>query len=423
MSTISVTPAVALVDTPVAITLAGFAPGEDVTLRARTRDDDGREWASFATFRADGAGAVDLTSQPPLAGSYAAADAMGPFWSMTLPADTTGRSPFAKTGLDPITVHFGAEVAGREVAAATAERLFVAPDVARTPVRETGLAGTFFAPHAAEKRPAVLVLGGSSGGLREQQAALLASHGYCALALAYFAFEQLPPRLANVPLEYGGAALDWLQARREVHPRALAVLGTSRGAELALLLAATYPTARAVVAYAPSAVVWGGTGEQIPAWTYRGVPVPFMPNRVTPEQDAAIEGRSPIAAEPWYTINLSDAESREAHAIPVERIHGPILLLSGEDDALWPSARMGELIMERLRQRGHAYPDAHRSYPGAGHLLGAPYLPTTVNERRHPAVGLVLAYGGSPRDQARANADSWRAVLTFLADSLKRSGA
>ena len=100
MPTISVTPAVALVDTPVAITLAGFAPGEDVTLRARTRDDDGREWASFATFRADGAGAVDLTSQPPLAGSYAAADAMGPFWSMTPPAETPGRSPFAKTGLE-----------------------------------------------------------------------------------------------------------------------------------------------------------------------------------------------------------------------------------------------------------------------------------------------------------------------------------
>jgi dienelactone hydrolase len=418
MPTISISPAVALVDAPVAFTLSGFAPGAEISLRAHMRDDADREWASFAVFRADGSGAVDLATQPPLAGSYAEADAMGIFWSMTLPAQTPDRSPFAKAGLDPTTVHFSAEVAGREVATATAERLFVAQGVTRAPVREAGVVGTFFAPVAADPRPAVLVLGGSSGGLREHQAALIASHGYCALAMAYFAFEGLPQRLANIPLEYGGGALGWLRSRPEARTHALAVVGTSRGAELALLLGATYPQIRAVVAYAPSAVVWGGTGEQVPAWTYRGAPILPMPNRVTPEQDAAIERGSPIAAEPWYSVNLADAAAREAHSIPVERIHGPILLLSGEDDALWPSARMGELIRERLRARGHAYPDEHRAYPGAGHLLGAPYLPTTVNQRRHPALGVALAYGGNPRDQARANVDSWRAVLGFLAEHL-----
>ncbi len=418
MPTITVTPPSALADAPVAITGDGFTPGDEVTLRARMRDDFNREWASFATFRAGASGTIDLAIQSPLAGSYADADAMGLFWSMTLPTDASERSTFAKTGIAPASVDLSAEVVGQQVAAATAERLFVSPDVRRLPLREAGLVGTFFAPLAAGPRPAVLVLGGSSGGLREQQAALLASHGYCALALAYFAFEHLPPRLADIPLEYVAAALQWLRTRPEVRPEKVALMGTSRGAELALLVASTYPAVGAVIAYAPSAVVWGGTGEQIPAWTHRGVPLPYMPNRVTPAQDAEIERHSPLAAAPWYSINLDDDAAREACAIPVERIRGPILLLSGEDDAMWPASRMGEMIVERLRAHGHPYRDLHLAYRGAGHLLGAPYLPTTINERRHPAANVVFAYGGTPRDQAHANVESWHAVLTFLAQHL-----
>jgi hypothetical protein len=48
----------------------------------------------------------------------------------------------------------------------------------------------------------VILLGGSDGGVMEGSAAVLASRGYAALALAYFGAPPLPPELIEVPLEY-----------------------------------------------------------------------------------------------------------------------------------------------------------------------------------------------------------------------------
>ena len=49
--------------------------------------------------------------------------------------------------------------------------------------------------------------------------------------------------------------------------------------------------------------------------------------------------------------------------IPVERINGPVLLISGEDDQMWPSRTLAEIAMERLRAHRHPYPDEHIAYP------------------------------------------------------------
>jgi dienelactone hydrolase len=144
-----------------------------------------------------------------------------------------------------------------------------------------------------------------------------------------------------------------------------------------------------------------------------------MPDRTTPEQQAAAGASDPLSAAPLYLANLADAAAVEACGIPVERIGGPVLLISGEDDALWPSALMGEMALERLRRAAHPYPDAHLRYPGAGHLIGYPYLPTTVSVRRHPALGRALAYGGTPVGAAGATADAWPRVLAFLRDTLQ----
>lgn len=411
-----IAPNSALVDEPLCIRLTGFAPKQQVTLTARTTDGAGHLWSSQATFAADGAGVVDLATAAPLDGSYTGADAMGLCWAMApdpAPAETAATS-FVLRGLEPLHVTITASIADEVATTATVERRFLAPGVARVEVRERGLVGTYFRPAGAGPHPTVLALGGSSGGLREQQAALLAAHGIAALALAYFAYDGLPERLANIPLEYFETALEWLAAQPGVDADRLAVMGISRGAELALLLGASYPLVRRVVAISPSAVVWGATGADAPTWTRLGQPVPRMPNRATAEQAAEIFQRQPLAAAPWYSINLDDPAACAAAAIPVERIAGPVLLVSGEEDALWPSVRMGEMIMARLRAHGHPYPDRHLRYPGAGHLIGIPSLPPSIRPARHPALGLTIAYGGNPRDQARANVDSWHTMLAFL---------
>jgi uncharacterized protein len=108
---------------------------------------------------------------------------------------------------------------------------------------------------------AVIVLGGSQGGVPEHLAYQFSERGFAALALAYFGAADLPPQLANIPLEYVDLAVAWLQRQPHTDTRALAVVGVSRGAELALLVASHNPAIKRVVAYAPSHVAWGPVGD------------------------------------------------------------------------------------------------------------------------------------------------------------------
>lgn len=50
--------------------------------------------------------------------------------------------------------------------------------------------------------PGIIDLFGSTGGLIEFRASLLASHGFAALALAYWGYDDLPSHLEKVDLEY-----------------------------------------------------------------------------------------------------------------------------------------------------------------------------------------------------------------------------
>src|SRR6266481_2998392 len=103
-------PASALCDEPVSIRLAEFPAVTNVVVRASTDDDLGRHWSSHAEFFTGANGAVDLTLQAPVAGSYRVADAMGLLWSMTLDSTITERGPFIKTNCEPVTVKLDADV-------------------------------------------------------------------------------------------------------------------------------------------------------------------------------------------------------------------------------------------------------------------------------------------------------------------------
>src|SRR5262249_10377050 len=67
--------------------------------------------------------------------------------------------------------------------------------------RTAGLVGTLFLPPGDGRYPTVIVVSGGGGAIEEFRAAVLASHGYAGLALAYFAQPGLPRGLVNIPLE------------------------------------------------------------------------------------------------------------------------------------------------------------------------------------------------------------------------------
>src|SRR5262245_24865921 len=183
---------------------------------------------------------------------------MGLVWSMRLAGSADDRSFFSWRHWTPVKIFLAAEVASEAVATVEVERHLVASNVIKTTVSEDGLLGVLYRPVGEGPYPSVVLLGGSGGNTPESVAALLASHGYAALALVYFGQGDLPKHLTSIPLEYFQRALRWLRSQEGIRNQGLAVMGWSRGGELALLLGATFPEVTAVVSYVGSGVIHAG---------------------------------------------------------------------------------------------------------------------------------------------------------------------
>jgi dienelactone hydrolase len=103
--------------------------------------------------------------------------------------------------------------------------------------------------------------------------------------------------------------------------------------------------------------------------------------------------------------------------IEVEKTAGPILMLSGSDDQMWPSLVLADIAAQRLLRHKFAHRFEHVTYAGAGHFIRFPYSPT-ITEIFHPVVKVLMALGGDAVSNAAADHDSWTRLLGFLAASL-----
>jgi len=379
-----VTPRVSLLDAPLAITVAGVQPHALVTL---TVHENG--WSSRASFRADAHGRVDPAVQRPLGGSYAGVAPMGLFWSLHGP-DALGGPWIDGEATLAATVH------GKTVAQAGFERLAQADGVASRgeSVAENGFYGRYFAPpRRHDLHVPVLIFGGSEGGLSTTlEGGLLASHGFPTLSLAYFAAPGLPASLERIPLEYFVRAARFLDRQPGVDARRLVVIGASRGAEAALLLASYYPRLVAgVVGLSPSSFAKEGYDAKrlrtgVPAWTVHGRAIPYR-----------------SAAHP------------AAGAIPVYRITADVFLSAGLEDQLTLGFHEEQEITPRLRPiKGRRV--VSLVYEHAGHLVDTPvpYLPWGDTDYVAP-LGVQETLGGTPFGNAAARADEWPRLLAFIA--------
>ncbi len=220
-------------------------------------------------------------------------------------------------------------------------------------VSENDLIAHFYRPEGAPRR-AIILLGGSEGGLRlANDPSLfqpLLALGHPVLVLAYFGCKPLPPALDRIPLEYFERAFDWLATQPGVIPHEYALVGLSKGGELALLLASRYLQVRATVAAVPSHVVWQGipSGSNYSvgsSWSCAGKELPYVP--ISPSL-AVIWGLMTRRFLQSYTQSLKNEARVAQAAIPVEQAKGPLLLISAKQDTMWPSTCMCERIVERL---------------------------------------------------------------------------
>ena len=122
---------------------------------------------------------------------------------------------------------------------------------------------------------------------------------------------------------------------------------------------------------------------------------------------------------PLFDRALEDGPGIEAATIPVELGRGPLLLVSGEADAMWPSTPMGEIAVRRARGARTA---AHLHFPGAGHTVGGPPGVPSATQGLHPVDGWTYDFGGSHAANAAARVASWPVVVAFLQGTALETG-
>src|SRR5207249_11615006 len=182
----------------------------------------------------------------------------------------------------------------------------------------------------------VVVLAGSSGRVDVARGRLFAGLGAVCIALRYFGGERQPPGICEVPLEVFTRATDRLI---EEGCERVAYVGTSKGAEAALLIATDDPRVRVVAAISPSSVVWANAGPGIDgvawpqrsSWTRGGVPLPFIKYDETwrPERREGL-----VTYRSLYERSLQiEADNLAAVTIPIEKSQAEIILVACGYDA------------------------------------------------------------------------------------------
>lgn len=188
--------------------------------------------------------------------------------------------------------------------------------------------------------------------------------GYAFLALGYFGAEGTPEQLDRISIDAVHHAILEVAKNPKINRNRIAVIGGSKGAELALLMASHFSDINCVVAMVPGHCAFPALtlGASTSSWTYQGKEVPFVP-----APWAAVPSMIRHDLRSAFEIMLKDKEAVEKALIKVENINGPILLVSAKKDEMWPSTEMSNEIVKRLEAKNFRYAYDHIIDEG-GHM-------------------------------------------------------
>ena len=284
-------------------------------------------------------------------------------------------------------------------------------------INENGFQANYFAKNITEKKAAIVLIGGGQWG--DYWGQEFASTGFVGLSLPYIGKEGLPKLPEEINLEYFEKALAWLAKQPEVDPDKIIVMGASRNAELSLVIASLFPKfVGGVIAYAPSSVSWSNTvlpynsDDLKPSWKYQGKDIPYVPmNKISGNDSNKIE-----TLEYWKS-GLTKTDYVKQATIKVEKINGPILLLSGKDDKVWPSSLMADMIEQRIKESNFQHPFLNIKYENAGHLISS--NPEINSDIRTGSMNIngkdyEFEFGGTFEGDKKAKQDAKIKLMEFI---------
>jgi len=219
------------------------------------------------------------------------------------------------------------------------------------------------------KQPLIVGLGGSEGGnawtseywkkTRDQ----FIEKGYAFLAIGYFGAKGTPDTLQKIAIEDVHYAIEVAKRNKKINKSKIAIIGGSRGADLALLLGSYYKEIKCVVGIVASNVTFPGNTNHFTTstWTYQNKELPFVP-----VNDEAVPFLMKRDLRGTFEAMLKDNIAEENALIKIEQINGPILLISATKDEICPSTPMAEKMITRLKTNKFKYYFEHVAIEG-GH--------------------------------------------------------
>ncbi|XP_069806576.1 acyl-coenzyme A thioesterase 1-like [Dendropsophus ebraccatus] len=413
---LSVSPHSGLADEKLHVRVQGLSPSEPVTLRAVVVDEQGCLFDSCAHYAADSCGTVDVQRDAAVGGDYTGVLPMGLLWSLSPSVMEKPYQRLRKRSVHkaPMVVellvhkgHTGPKaLPGGVLAKTRLERLFMAPGVRRVRLREGAVRGSLFLPPGEGSYPAVIDMFGDEGGLVEYRSSLLASRGIASLALPYFAFEDLPPAMTEFHLEYFEEAANFLSRHPKTRGSVVGVIGSGKGADLALSMITYLPQVVAAVS------ISGCCANTAAPLNYKDVTIPALTYNMSRVQilETAVFNVSEALDDPLDPANLDCL-------IPVEKAQGSFMFIVGEDDLNWKSSVYAKVAMSRLQDNGKNNYEV-LSYPGAGHQIDppcSPFCPVAMDR----VLGVPILGGGDLKAHCQAQEDSWQKIQDFFSVHLK----
>jgi dienelactone hydrolase len=398
------------------IDLEGLPQNKKITLHAYRRNWQGLLY-SFACFKTDSKGQIQLNKNKPILATYSGADSLGIFWSMTKPTYINEALPFEVNKLESNIIYFQLEAGGKIISKKELQLILKTPDIIGEEIRTKDLVANFYYPQNKQNLPLIIMLGGSDGGIDvDDFAKIISSHGYAVLALAYFGMENLPKSLLRIPLEYFFNSIDWVKEKQFIDTTKIVILGGSAGGPAALLVASMRRDIKGVIGIVPSNVVWqaqakGFSGINKSSWTLNGKELPYLNYSFSFSFMSKFFSNSKGVElrELFKTIYTADKSKMEPAIIRVENINGPILLIAGKEDKRWPSYDMCQMMKNRLDSLKFEHKVVCLFYDNVGHQVCTPHLTPTIDNKYQK-----FALGGKNSENSAAQIDSWNKMIGFL---------
>ncbi len=277
-----------------------------------------------------------------------------------------------------------------------------------TSVTKEGFDGILYPTQLKEN--VIIFLSGSEGGLRTGKimGAYYQGLGYSTLALGLFHTKNTSKSLSKVPVEYMERAVDWLKKRGYSK---IVIDGISKGSEYAFYAATVISDIKGVIARVPSYFISEGLTNKMPSgnscWSYKGKEISYTSYKIRRFN----KFKSLLMEKQLSLITMNrDKVVTEESVIPVEKIHGAVLLMSTKADTIWPSAAYTEKLLKRFSEKHFPYEVQYLSFQYMSHLL----LPMTQRKSLKLARILFRSERVHQEECMQERKEMERATLQFL---------